>query len=220
MGNFVDFAGYSFFSGLEYFSLIFIVLCMFRFKLKYFIKEMIITTLILTFISYILLMANMTPFIMLVNFVLLTLIFMFIFKEKCLYSLWITFSGTTVFAIAQTSIVMISMLSGTITPEDTTQSFGFTVFAHQALTATIIVAIGSWIKYTNSGFGFNFRTQLNKPLYTMIALLSVVVCSVFFFLYSSQEHHVFFCLMISSFISLFILAIRFSFLKEQEEFSY
>lgn len=240
MDNFVDFVGYMFFSSLEYFALILTVLCMFRFQLKYFIKEMVITTVIVTLVSYILLISNMTPFIMPINLIILVVIFRFFIVvtvdknkaaknfwirvwrviEKWLYPVWIIFAGTIAYTIIQFAIVLISMQSGVITAADLSQSYGWMTYLHQALIATITISIATWIKYTNGGFGFNFRTSFSKPLYTIIALISVLVWSVFFFLYASIEHHIYFYLLLGSVVSLFIVALSFSYLKEQEEFSY
>lgn len=198
----------------------FLLFSTFTFNLKHYIKELVFTSVLITSISLVFIICKIDQWLVPVELILLALIFKIVFKEKWIYSIWISVSGLFSYAVIQGIILLISIQFGFITAAETGQPFGFKTYLLQVLTSTIVTAIAVHIKINRQGFGFTFRIKAKNPLYASVAGLAIVISSVCFYLYNVIPHHSYFYLAVSSFVFLFLVLTYFSYKKDQSEFSF
>lgn len=216
-----NFAGYMFFSTIEFIALMLLTFSLFTFDVRYYRKELLITSVSVTLLSYVFVIFNISQWLAFVEFILLTLVYTFGFKQKWYYAIWISFAGLAAYILLQLVVAFISIKSGLITATDTSESFGFIPYLHQTITAVIATAIAIYVRANRQGFGFTFRTKLYRLLYSTIAFLSIIICSFAFFMFYTNTHiEIYFYLLVASFTCLFLISMGFSFKKDREEFSF
>lgn len=208
------------FSTIEFLGFMFLIFSVFSFDIRYYKKEILITSVGMTLLSYLFVIYQVEQLLLPVEIAVLVLTFKIGFREKWLYSLWIAVAGLFTYLVIQIGILLISIQAGLLTYAETSHTFGFKTYLLQSLTATIVITIATYIKTQRQGFGFTFRTKLKKPLYFSVALASILTCSICFYLYSINANQSSFYLLVSSFVVLFLATIFLSHRKEREEFSF
>lgn len=145
--------GFMFFSTIEAFSLYYLIMCLFRFKWKWYVWQVLFFILAMNLQSYFLRndlsMANVAPII---SIILFTIFFTSIVKLPLIFSILVTIAGYAIFAVTQTSIVL--MFFGSIVAIDTSVANGYLL----QLISSAVLIIGAYFLY-HMGKGFNFEFE-------------------------------------------------------------
>lgn len=169
--------GFLFFSGIEAFSLYFLIMCLFRFEFQEHISQAIILTLLVNLQSYILrndfALGNFMPIITIFFFVLF---FAIIVRMPLVLSIVATISGYVIFGVVQSISAL--LLFGSLDEAKSTLSNGYVLQA----TTGIIVIIVSWFVF-RLGYGFTFdlnrlRLKFEDIMVVLLIIIFLVTVSI------------------------------------------
>lgn len=177
----LNFVGYMIFSGFEYLALFFLIFSFFNLSLNHYIKEITFSVLTITLVSYLLVILNVYQYVPLPLIIVpvLIVIMVKVFKMKVAYST-VTIAGSVVFyGILQVGIAYLSTNAGFIEASQINEAFGVKTYTMQTLCASVASVIGWYIKYSNSGFGFSFRSKKKDYKNFVVASVTLIVVSSF-----------------------------------------
>lgn len=212
------------FSSVEFFSIGFLGLVLFRFRLRlqYFYK-LTINSVVLSVLSTIFILLNLdviSPFLLMAAMIILMRIN---FQTKILYTTLIVVSSYFLYGLIQTIFILITNYYKLITFKELIP-FTFKGYIIQ-LISFIITMLVTWIlKRTNEGYAFIPEEQLktkykysNKVIIIIISL-SAIISSGMYFEYRSTNLFYFF---IISFVCIFVATASILFIslkRDKEEF--
>lgn len=161
--------GFMFFSTIETFSLYYLIMCLFRFKWRWYAWQVLFFILLMNLQSYFLRndlsMANVAPVI---SIILFTIFFTTIVKLPLIFSLLATIAGYAIFAVTQTCIVL--MFFGSIGAIDSSLSNGYLL---QVISAIVLI-VGAYFLY-HMGKGFNFEFEKLRFKFEDVVLTVIIV---------------------------------------------
>lgn len=171
--NAVDFLGYMLFSSLEYFTIFFLIFALFNLYPSYYKKELLVITLLITLMSYLLVLTNVYKIVPIFVFTmpLISLSLYKILGNKLFHSVVITTIATFLYGIFQTCISALFISSSFLTLDSLTDPFSFKTYFMQSLCAFIGIAVAMVITLTRSGFGFSF----SKGSYFIFSVITVIL---------------------------------------------
>ncbi len=216
-----NFAGYMFFSSMEYLVCILLIFSIFNLEIKYYIKETIITTEITSLLSYFLLVNGV--FSIVPSFIIIIFIFVIcfwiIYQKKVSYSLVVVIAGSLTYGfVSLLSSSLFSHYNVITVNEIINQSFGLKTYLIQSLNASIGLTVAIYVKLTRGGFGFMFRGHGYKKFITVSVLLLIFLTFVYYSLEYNVSSSVLIGFTISIFVSLLVMLFL-SYKRDQKEFS-
>ncbi|MCM3273074.1 hypothetical protein [Paenibacillus elgii] len=216
----INFLSFMLFSSLEFFALIFLIFSLFTFKLKFYLKEFIFTSIFMTFVSYGFVITNLNDYIVILQIPILILLFRFIFKEKkWLYASWIVVSGYISYICIQAMVALLFVFFKFQSVESTMDAFDYTSYTGQLISATIAITIAMYINVYGQSFGFTFRITRKNPIYYLLSILSIIVAGISYYIFSIQQNFALIILFASVIIILTSVLLYFSNKQDHEEFS-
>lgn len=177
--------GFMFFSGIEAFSLYFLIMCLFRFRFQEHVWQALSLTLLINLQSYVLrndfTLGNIMPLVTIGFFVLFFAVFV---RMSLVLSLLSTISGYVIFGVVQTGIAI--LLFGSIDAAKSGISNGYIL---QSVSGVLIIS-GAWLVY-RLGYGFSF--DLNKLKFkfediSVILLIMLFLISISSVLYYNETY--------------------------------
>jgi hypothetical protein len=212
---------YILFSTIEYSSLFVLMLALFRFQIKEYIKEILLASVINAVIALLLNYIGLQPISMFVKILFVMLCLIFIFKEKLLKSLWILVYGYALFMLIQTSLVGILFYYNLLDMANIDQ-YSFNSRLLLMITVVIVYSISIFIRKSNEGFGFSFHKKLfnsSKKLFIASSLTVLLITSSIVFLFFENGNIINFTVnLLISTVFIFIL-FWMSYAQEKKQFN-
>lgn len=175
--------GFMFFSGIEAFSLYFLIMCLFRFQFQEHVTQAFILTLLVNLQSYILRndfsLGNFMPIITIFFFILF---FAIIVRMPLVFSVIATISGYVVFGVVQCILAL--LLFGSLDEARASLSNGYVL---QASSGILIIAV-SWLGF-RLGYGFTFdlnRLRIRFEDIMVVLMIVMFLVTVSIVLYFNQ----------------------------------
>lgn len=183
-------------SALEHSVLFILIMSLFRFNIRSYIYQIPIFSFIPSLISYFFISINLHDMASGFQIISVMLIFIIGFKEKILYSIWITIAGYFIFTIIQSILIGMLVYSGFSSIADLTDPLSYKQRIVQIITVVIVCAISHVIKRTNDGFSFTLnekRIKSSKYIYIAISLLAITFFILMTYLaFSTQIYLIYF----------------------------
>mgnify|MGYP001472045939 CR=1 FL=1 len=152
-------------STLEYLSLFVFILVQFRFSLKDNISQIALISLLLSFVSYSIVNADMREILPLIQIVFVLLYMQLVMKVSFINALIMFFTGYIVFGLAQTCIVAVARHIGYIHDKLMAgTTVGYTI---QLITILVMLVFSFALVYFKGGFSFiEARSRLTRKSFT------------------------------------------------------
>ena len=160
-----------FFSTIENLSIVILSLALFRIPVKYSGKKILIIALVLSSISLF-----QRDYLHLDNFVAISLIityvilFKFIFNVPIFYALLVSITGYLAFAVIQTILLLIGILSGLTTTHQIQDSLLHGSML-QSISASVIILLAIWMQRKKFGFMFVIKRLTIKHMFSSFNLI-------------------------------------------------
>ncbi len=218
----VNFLMFMMVSVVEFFALMLLILSVFNFNIAAHRKEIILTAVIMSLLSYLLTIFNLNNVIPLPLIEIPVLIYLFIrvFKRKPLYSVITVIVGFLLLGAIEYGVVLLGVLMKYIVVSEIQEGFSQKGYALLTISSIVVITISIYIKTCVGGFGFMLRTTKAKVfsfLYSTIAAL-FFSCIILYTLIRSQSLSMIVTLLISLVVSS-IVVIYLSNKRDQAEFS-
>lgn len=206
-----EFFVFMLYSSLEFLALILFILSVFRFKLKYFILEIISSTVVMALFSYLLIVLEMQKIILIIQSIALIFIFRSFFKQKLLYSIIVIPICYIAYALIQSVVVGIATYYNYLEFDDLVVAFTQKGYVIQTITAAIVIIISAYIKVFNGGFGFSIKKKTPKAhLFLLVTIASMVIISLIYYACNTSSSYVLFILCFTSILISVVALIMFS----------
>ncbi len=213
---------YIIFSGMEYITLILFVVSVFNMSFKTFYKDILISGLSLTFLSY-LLMINKVHLLIPLPIVLIPVLFVFfhkLFLETFLKSIILTISGFIFYGIIQYFIVGMILSFSVLELDELFYEFSSIGNNVQLVCSLLTLIIAIFIKATNSGFGFMMLSTVagikKMIVYNVCTMLGFII--IFWALYYFKNL-LFFSIALATSILAGSIILILAYQREYKEFS-
>jgi hypothetical protein len=212
---------YIIFSIIEYSSLFVLMLALFRFKIREYIKEIILASTTNAIIAFLLSYIGFIPVSLIGKIFVVILSLIFIFKEKLLKSLWMTVSGYALFIVIQTLFLKLLSYYNLFDLTDI-NPYSLNTHIQQLSTTLLLYIICFFIRKSNDGFGFSFHKKLfraSKKLYISISLIVVFLLCLMVYLSFEYKNSLYVSItLVVAIISLIIL-LWLSYTQEKKQFN-
>lgn len=154
-----------FFSSLEYFSTFVFILVQFRFSLRENVTKIFLISLLLSFVSYSLIDADLSSISPLIQIVIFLIYIQMVMKVSIINSVIMFFTGYIVFGLVQTCIIAVLSHIGVIEGE---LKAGTNIAYHLQVYSCVLMLVLSYVTYYLKG-GFSFieaRSRFSKKTFT------------------------------------------------------
>jgi hypothetical protein len=177
---------YIVFSVIEGFSILYLILNLFRISTKEHIKAVLVANIFISISTYYFQESILSDFSPLLIMLLLLLFLVFIFKVSLLYSIFVTIFGFVFCLIIQGLLIYIPTLFTDLT-FDSIKNNDFLRYSFQFLNSVLLIIVGRFLHI--KGFGFTFalftpsmRFKLSYKNLSIIMLfgLTIVVTGIIF----------------------------------------
>lgn len=177
MINFVNFMA---FSSLEFLSIIILMLTLFQFKIKYFIVETISTSILMTLISYLLVIFEVSSSLLVIlQIISLVLLFKFIFKEhKWKYCILVVTLSYIFFVGIQSGLIGLFVYAKYFTMQDLTNVFAVKTYTFQTIEFIFCLFLSASFKiFKQQGFAFQANSKVKKLNHFIGAVIMCAILS-------------------------------------------
>ncbi|TVY09895.1 hypothetical protein [Paenibacillus cremeus] len=210
-------------SSLEFSSILLLVMSIFHFHVKYYIKELVGSSVLLAGCSYIIIeLLNMQQYAIPIQVLLVVAMMILMFKQKLLYGFFTSIVGYAAFLSVQGLLVFIIKMYNIVDLEQI-QPDSFEGHALQVVTVTIIYIFCWYIKFTNTSFGFELDGKENVTtkniVFLNLGVLVVIQLAVFSYMYFSEKNATALIAFVVILILITMVTIYFSSKRNKEEFS-
>ncbi|QAV18876.1 hypothetical protein PC41400_14790 [Paenibacillus chitinolyticus] len=216
-------ARYIFLSFLEFSALIVLSLTIFGFKLQYYKREILFTSLLMSVLSFLLYEYDLLAVMTIVQIGALILLIRNVFKEKnWLYSTWVVIAGNVFYVLIQTVYVHLSVRSGFFsTFEEATLPMNYKSDISQVICSLIAYTISVYIMIMKQGFAFGFRSIDKKTtIYFHVSLFIILILSAGYTLVDTPVKYGSYYMYSIAIFTLFCLFLYFSYRRNSDETSY
>jgi hypothetical protein len=166
-----------FFSAIDFSALIVLTLCTFRFRLKHHVKEIVISSLIMSFISKCFMLLHLTSIAPVIQLLILIVIFKFLFRESVLYSFVSNVLGFLLFITIETTFFSILIRYNIIQESDLGGDPKNITYILQVSESIIMYLVAFGMKSLNHGFGFSDNLSMTKNSIKTTNIYFVIVSS-------------------------------------------
>jgi hypothetical protein len=170
----MKFVLFTLFSSAEYVAVFILMFTLFRFRFKGYRKQIALTALILSYVSYTMRIDGMENITTIVQFILCVLLVWMLFQVQLFYALIMSFSAFLGYGVLQSLIVLVSSELGILKISDISQN-SLTGYGLQISTALIYSCIGLIIRKKNKGFDFVPTSKYGRIRYTKLNLFFMLV---------------------------------------------
>ena len=216
----LNFLGFMFFSSLEFFTLMMIILSVFSIDVRYYKKEILLTTITMTLLSYLLTALNLYKVfpLPLIEIPALILLLRYSFQQKWRRSIIAVIGGFFFFGVIEYAISTLAVYMNYVTFSDMQEAFTLKGYVMESVFSVIGTSIAIYIKTFNGGFGFTFRKDKYKTfIYTSIGSMLLVLLNSYA-LIATESLSIFITLLITM-IFASIIVFYFSYKRDVYEFS-
>lgn len=171
----VDFLGYMLFSSFEYLAIFVLIFGFFNIDFSSYRKEIYLSIIGTTFISYILVILGVYNYVPLplILVPILILVFVKIFEMPSARSTIVIIGGFLFYFAIQWIVSWVGVWLDVLQTGEISESFSRKTYMFQTLCSVIAISIGAYVKFTNGGFGFNLKSK--KTNYKIFVCLTVAI---------------------------------------------
>ncbi|WP_372635613.1 hypothetical protein [Cohnella sp.] len=206
-----------FFSSLEYFSSFIFILVQFRFSLKENLTKIVLIALLLSFVSYSFINAELNTVSPIIQIIIFLIYIQMVMKVNVVNSVIMVFTGYIVYGLVQTCIIAVFSHIGVIDGELVAATN--TAYLLQASSCALMLIL-SWLNhYFKGGFSFiEARSRFSKKSFTgknkgfiafiVIALLITVFSNIVILESENPPYLLIASILLVALITLFYLSLR------------
>lgn len=176
----LNFTWYMLFSGLEFLSVFLLIFSFFNLNLKFYVKEILVSVIVVTLTSYFLVRMSIDTSVSIPIILVLVIAFLLIyfFKiEKKAYAIIISIGGSIIYGLIQFLVGTLAVLAGGVTSDELTIPFSNKTYLLQITCAFVAITISYFVRITNGGFGFMIRGG-NYKKFLLLSILFLVIMGV------------------------------------------
>jgi hypothetical protein len=170
----MNFVLFTLFSSAEYVSIFILMFTLFRFRFKGYRKQIALTAVILSYVSFTMRMDGMQNVTTIMQVVVLFLLVWMLFQVQVFYAAIMSFSACFGYGVVQGLIVLVTSELGLLKISDISEN-SLTGYGLQISTAIVYSLIGWIIRKNNMGFDFVPTSKNARIRYTKLNLFFLLV---------------------------------------------
>lgn len=208
---------YIIFSSLEYLSLFMFILIQFRFSLKENITQILLISLLLSFVSYSFWSADLNGIFPLIQFVIVLLYMQIVMKVSLFNALIMFFTGYIVLGVVQTCFVALTMHLDPLHKELKAGTNG--AYLMQLISSSMMMIFSFLVSYLKGGFSFiEAKSRFSRKTFTgknrfsigfiLLAFLITIVSNILLLEHETPPYLAIAFILMLVLLSLFYLSLR------------
>ncbi|EPD81312.1 hypothetical protein [Paenibacillus sp. HGH0039] len=191
----IEYLRFLLFNAIEMSACLILIMAWFNEKVKWYITELAIASVVFPSISYIVIkFYGSLSLNMMIQFILIQLFFVFILrptiKRKIFYSIWIVLFGYFSYLAIQTSIAWIAETLNYMSINEVTVSFSSKGENLQIISAFFALSVSGYKIFMREPFILNFRSiGKSRAVYVLIASMGLIseIIALKFFIFSNNS---------------------------------